>query len=155
MARDTAPAIRSSWSEQDVNVSVIENLGTDMSTHPGIGSVGTRVQRVEHDCPRCESDEMYRSVDVGPEGPDGVCYYCTNFECPHFVGDALDRDAGRYERRADEPTVWDNTAVCPDCGTWHTVEVHFWELDHYDWGGEPGRSKVINQACDACLGGDV
>lgn len=82
---------------------------TDRVTHSrGFGDSGYRVQVVEHDCPECSFDRMIRRVDVSPESPDSVRYWCLNPNCVHYVRDHLSHACqGSYPQRdAIEPKVF-------------------------------------------------
>jgi hypothetical protein len=84
----------------------------DTVTHSrGWGDSGYRVQVVKHDCPadHCSFDRMVRRIDVSPERPNEVRYWCLNPNCVHFVGDSISYAChGNYPQRdTNEPAVWE------------------------------------------------
>lgn len=148
---DTAPAIRRRFDERDMDVERIEKIGSDVTFHRGLGDSDTKVEKVRYPggCPRCETDVMYRSIALNPTGHDDVVYFCSNMQCRHYVGDELRYDMQR-RFRADTPTIWDNTARCPECDRRFTIEVKAHEVAYYDWDGEQGSSIIISELCDDC-----
>lgn len=82
-----------------------------VSSSPGWGDSGHRIQTVEHDCPACNFDRMIRRIDVSPELPTEVRYWCLNPNCVHYVSDYLSHAChGSYpQRRTDEPAVFEES----------------------------------------------
>lgn len=156
MASEPAPAIRGRLDERYSDIERIDRIGSDTTFYRGLGDVGTIVDLVDlsemdlDGCPRCGESEMVLSKVVRPETVDAE-FYCTNIKCPHFVADAVEYDMDRI--RADGPHVWDNTAVCPDCETRHTVRLT--EMDKYSYEYESGDADdggVVYDLCEKCLG---
>ena len=87
MRHDIAPAIGREYSEEDVDVDVISEICNRVTFHRGLGDTGYKIETVEKDCPSCSHDRMVRRVNVNPEIPDQVFYWCLSPTCPHFVSD--------------------------------------------------------------------
>lgn len=113
MAKDV-PVIVRDYSDKDRlgnDESHPKLIGTPtdtVSSVPGLGDSGYRVQVVEHECPECGFDRMIRRVDVSPEMPDEVRYWCLYPNCRYFVGDHLSYTChGNYPQgpNPSEPVV--------------------------------------------------
>jgi hypothetical protein len=109
MTEDTAPAIVRDYDSDKDDVPVISTPTDSVSFKRGWGDSGYRVEVVEHDCPSCQFDRMIRRVDVSPEFPTEVRYWCLNPNCQHYASDNLSHACkGSYPyRSADEPTIFE------------------------------------------------
>lgn len=87
MPNKTPPAIRREYCEDDRDVDVIATTYDTVSFQRGFGDVGYKLQVVEHDCSSCSHDRMFRNLDVSPEHPGTVRYWCLSPACPHYVSD--------------------------------------------------------------------
>lgn len=101
------PAISRAYSDADNEV-VVRSVSFDtVSFTRGLGDSGYRLEVVEHKCPHCGFDRLFRQHRVLPEEPDHVQYWCLNPTCKHFVGETFSY-AG--ERNATMPTESDYEA---------------------------------------------
>jgi hypothetical protein len=160
MASKPTPAIRGRLDERYSDVQVIERVGSDTTFHRGLGDIGTVVELVDMSetkydgCPFCGEPEMILSKDLGPETVDGA-FYCTNIKCPYFVQDAVEYDMDKI--RADQPEVWDNTAICPRCENRFTTRMRrgLHTRRKYVEGNAHDGGIIGDVVCDDCLhGGD-
>lgn len=101
MGETIPPAIVRTMNEGDrCAVEVVSTPYNGVSFTPGWGDSGYRVEVVEYECPECGFDRMIRRVDVNPEFPSEVRYWCLNPNCPHFVRTELSHDChGSYPQR--------------------------------------------------------
>jgi predicted RNA-binding Zn-ribbon protein involved in translation (DUF1610 family) len=102
------PAIVRDWSDVDSACEVVREPYNSVSFTRGWGDSGYKVQVVKFDCPECGFDRMIRRIDVSPEMPNEVRYWCLNPNCVHFVRDALSHSChGNYPHRdVEQPTVY-------------------------------------------------
>lgn len=114
MAHDyePTPAIVRSFGTRDRTANVVSTPADTVTFSRGWGDSGYRIEVVEHDCPadHCSFDRMVRRVDVSPETPTEVRYWCLNPNCVHFVRDSISYAChGNYPQRdTDEPVVWES-----------------------------------------------
>lgn len=88
MRSDTpAPAISRAYSELDGDVDVVQTPYDSVSSTRGYGDSGYRLQVVEHECPNCGFDRMFRHYRVNEEFPDHLKYWCLSPACQHYVGE--------------------------------------------------------------------
>jgi hypothetical protein len=111
MTRDgyePVPAIVRDYRERNDDVPVFGIITDTVTFSKGWGDSGYRIETVEHDCPDCTFDRMIRRVDVCPEMPTEVRYWCCNPNCVHFVRDYLSHAChGNYPHRdTNEPAVF-------------------------------------------------
>ena len=111
MSRDhqPTPSIVRDYSEADRSATVISTPYDGVSFRRGWGDTGYRVEIVELECPACGFDRMIRRVDVSPEFPDEVRYWCLNPNCVHYVSDHLSHACkGSYPSNdTSEPAVFE------------------------------------------------
>lgn len=88
MPQDT-PAIVRDYASVDGEAPVVQESYNAVSFIRGLGDSGYKVQLVEYDCPECGFDRMVRRVDIKPELPDTVRYWCLNPSCPYHVGTTM------------------------------------------------------------------
>lgn len=107
MACDIPPAIVRDFTSADRDAEVLSTPYDGVSFRRGWGDSGYRVETVAHDCPDCGFDRMVRRVDVSPERPNEVRYWCLNPNCGHFVRGCLSHAChGNYPQRpVREPAV--------------------------------------------------
>jgi ribosomal protein S27AE len=153
MASDTAPAVRGRYDETYSGLERIEKIGERVNFHRGFGTTGSRVVLMDASsiggCPRCGESEMVASIGLHPEAQyDALALYCTNLRCRHFVGSEVEFDMEKI--RADTPSVWDETAFCPECESTHTVRMtrHKKSLSDDHTGDSHAESEVL---CDSCI----
>lgn len=112
MARDTTPAIARTYTDADRDATVRSTPYDGVTHSRGWGDSGYRVEVVEFDCPanHCHFDRMVRRVDVSPETPTEVRYWCLNPNCRHFVSDTVSHAChGSYPQlTAREPVVFES-----------------------------------------------
>lgn len=152
MGRNPQPAIRTAYDERYESVERIEQLGADTNFHRGLGETGEKVYLVDASdidgCPRCNESELILSLRLSPDSHDDAMFYCTNPFCRHFVSDALDHVISG--RQAEKPTVWDNTAYCPECESRHTIELSQATEAGFDVHTSDGHGKIYRAMCDEC-----
>jgi hypothetical protein len=100
---DPIPAIDRNFNDTDrKEVTVMSTLKDTVSKVRGLGDSGYRIQVVKHDCPdkHCHFDRMSRRVDVSPERPATVQYWCLNPNCVHYLSDMISYAChGSYPQR--------------------------------------------------------
>lgn len=103
MGDDHPPAIVREFSEADSEVPILSEPSNTVTHKRGYGESGYRVQVVEHECPACtlQFDRMVRRVDVYPELPHEVRYWCLNPNCAYYLRDTLSHAFhGSYPNRS-------------------------------------------------------
>lgn len=111
MEPDIPPAIAREYTYEDSlgDDEIISTPYDGVSRNPGLGPSGYYVETVEHECPSCQFDRMVRRVDVTPERPDEVRYWCLYPNCKHYLRNMMSHVfAGSYpNRNTSEPEVFD------------------------------------------------
>lgn len=159
MSQSIPPSIARTWSHEDNEVTVEQELANKTRFHRGLGESGRVVEHVSGiECPNpvCESTEHVRVRRKNPEAPQQVDYWCLDPGCRHFVSDELSHHISPDPRTpsVDTPQVKDFHFTCMECDEFvefsTMIEIHRTDAELFEWDGEPMQSKPTNVVCSQC-----